>query len=189
MNYLIIVAHPNPNWFAHKISKTIEKTLQKNPDNFVDILDLYNTPLKQDFLVLDESNKCINEPSRELIQQKIARADELIFAFPVWRIDAPAILKNFFDQNMTAWFAYKYIDGKLHKFLTGKRARLFITTWAPKFWYYLGIFLPLYLIWAFGRLWYCWIKLQWITAFNWMAPSPSEEQRTKWLSTIEKIYS
>ncbi len=189
MNYLIVVAHPNQNWFVHRIAKTIQQTLQKNPDNSIEILDLYRSPLRQNFLELDENNRFVDEPSREAIQQKISRAHEIIFAFPVWWIDAPAILKNFFDQNITAGFAYKYIDGKLNKFLTEKKARLFITTWAPKFIYYMGIFLPLYLSWAFGRLWYCGIKLQWITAFNKMAPSPSEEQRQEWLSTVEKIYS
>jgi NAD(P)H dehydrogenase (quinone) len=33
------------------------------------------------------------------IQAKITWADELIFIFPIWWGDAPAIVKNFIDCN------------------------------------------------------------------------------------------
>jgi putative NADPH-quinone reductase len=47
-------------------------------------------------------NRPIEDPLREHFQQKIAWADRLVFFFPLWWMDAPAILKNFLDMNLTS---------------------------------------------------------------------------------------
>jgi NAD(P)H dehydrogenase (quinone) len=53
--------------------------------------------------------KVLNEdPNRKLFQEKIKNSDELIFVFPIWWGNMPAIMKNFFDTNFEAGFAYKF---------------------------------------------------------------------------------
>jgi putative NADPH-quinone reductase len=49
-----------------------------------------------------------SDPVREAFQAKIRAADELVFVFPVWHVNVPAILKNFFDNVFTGGFAYQY---------------------------------------------------------------------------------
>ncbi|MBP7885490.1 NAD(P)H-dependent oxidoreductase [Patescibacteria group bacterium] len=65
-------------------------------------MDLYESAWKQDYLLLDERRKPLPDPYREQIQDKISRANEIVFCFPLRWFDAPAILKNRFDTNMTS---------------------------------------------------------------------------------------
>jgi len=61
-------------------------------------------------------------------QLRLARADLVIFQFPVWWYSVPAILKGWFDRVLTNGFAYDddnlFDDG----FLRGKRALISMTT-------------------------------------------------------------
>ncbi|KAK2165717.1 hypothetical protein LSH36_46g07042 [Paralvinella palmiformis] len=65
-------------------------------------------------------------------QDKIRRADLIIFQFPLYWMGLPAILKGWFDRTFTEPFAFTdkefYDNGKLK----GKRAMFSITTGAPK---------------------------------------------------------
>jgi putative NADPH-quinone reductase len=107
MKKLIIVAHPNPNGFAHHIAKTFaESSIKKGHE--VETINLYDAEWKQDYLMLDHTNKPSEDPKKEKIQSRITRADELVFTFPLRRFDCPAILKNFLDVNFSSGFAYKY---------------------------------------------------------------------------------
>ena len=48
-------------------------------------------------------------PEQIAIQEKITTADELVFVFPIWWVNMPAILKNFFDTILTGGFAFQYV--------------------------------------------------------------------------------
>lgn len=112
MKKLIICAHPNPEGFSHKIAhRFIEKSEESGHECF--LMELYSPEWKQDYLMLDEKNKPVSDPKREAIQAKISWADELVFIFPLWRFDAPAIMKNWFDTNMTSKFAFIYRKNRL----------------------------------------------------------------------------
>jgi NAD(P)H dehydrogenase (quinone) len=107
MNKLIIVAHPNPKGFAHRIAQTYQQTsIEAGHD--VKLINLYDPEWKQDYLMLDESNKPILDPKQEQIQSLITRANELVFCFPLRRFDSPAIMKNFLDVNFSSGFAFRY---------------------------------------------------------------------------------
>jgi len=45
---------------------------------------------------------------KDKLQKKMSKADEYIFIFPVWWGGMPAILKNFFDTNLSSGFAFEY---------------------------------------------------------------------------------
>lgn len=55
-------------------------------------------------------------------------ADELVFVFPIWWGDAPAILKNFIDCNFHSGFAFRYENGRPIGLLKGKSARIIATS-------------------------------------------------------------
>jgi putative NADPH-quinone reductase len=61
-------------------------------------------------------------------QHRLARADLVIFQFPIWWYSVPAMLKGWFDRVLTHGFAYDdenlFEDG----FLRGKRALVSLTT-------------------------------------------------------------
>ncbi|MEI6673515.1 MAG: NAD(P)H-dependent oxidoreductase [bacterium] len=75
----------------------------------IEIINLYTTPLRQDFLTYEDKKEQPKDPITTKIQEKILWADELVFIFPIWRGDAPAIMKNFLDCNFSAGFAFKYV--------------------------------------------------------------------------------
>jgi putative NADPH-quinone reductase len=56
----------------------------------------------QSYLRLDDHNKPIVDSKISWMQEQITWADELVFVYPIWRYDAPAVLKNWFDVNMSA---------------------------------------------------------------------------------------
>lgn len=118
MKKLIITAHPNPEGFTHKIARRFIAAAQKAGHECF-LMNLYDAERTQDYLMLDHMNKAIPDNKRELIQQKITRADEIVFIFPLWNFDAPAILKNWVDVNFSSGFAYRYKPGSLlpHRFL------------------------------------------------------------------------
>lgn len=99
MKRLIIFSHPSKNSFNFSITKKIIEISQKNNIE-IDFLDLYEKP--QNFLRYENQKNIDFEPQRENIQKRISEADELIFVYPIWWNDVPAILKNFFDQNFSS---------------------------------------------------------------------------------------
>lgn len=178
MNKLIITAQPSSEWFTHKIAEELKELSIKKLDT-VEILDLYKTDLQQDFLGKKECNLKIIKK----IQEKIIWADELVFIFPIWWGDMPAIMKNFWDINFTSWFAFKYEKDKAIWLLKWKTARIIATSWAPSFFY--KILLHIQLLWNMNRIWFCWIKQKSFTVF-WNIDR-SKTDKYKYLSEIEKL--
>lgn len=77
-----------------------------------------------------ENGTFVKETPEE--QVKISWADYLIFQFPLWWTEPPAILKGWFDRVFAKEFAYD--NGATYKkgLLQGKKALLSFTTvgWA-----------------------------------------------------------
>lgn len=67
-------------------------------------------------------------------QAKLARADAVIFQFPLWWFGVPAMLKGWFDRVLSNGFAYGLMlpSGRTRRYgegnLAGKRALLSVTT-------------------------------------------------------------
>ncbi len=77
-------------------------------------------------------------------QRDIAWADHLVFFYPLWDGDMPALLKAFFEQTFRPGFAMEY-GGAMRfpkKLFVGKSARVVITMGMPAFIYrtYFGSF-------------------------------------------------
>jgi putative NADPH-quinone reductase len=74
---------------------------------------------------------------QKMIQQLLLESDHYVFIFPVWWASMPAILKNFFDVNFSAGFAFEFVSGKAmpKKLLAGKTAELIYHSDAPAFLY------------------------------------------------------
>lgn len=83
-NILIITAHPSSLGFTHKIADAY-KMGSEEVGNTVEILDLYKTDLKQDFLKFENPRDMANPDSvREIMHKKITEANELVFVHPMW---------------------------------------------------------------------------------------------------------
>lgn len=186
MNTLIITAHPSKTSFTRAIAETYRENSELEGRQ-VEILDLYATEFKQDFLRFDKLSDIGKDKVTQAMQEKISWAEELVFVFPVWWADAPAILKNWIDCNFTTGFAYKYIDGKPTGLLSGKTARVFATSGAPGFVY--GLFpMNYHILWGAMRLKFCGIKTTSIKVFGKMQARSEEESKEMLAKEMKKIF-
>ncbi|WP_321311348.1 NAD(P)H-dependent oxidoreductase [Halarcobacter sp.] len=128
-NILLILAHPNEESLNHYIASLIKDEMSKK--NYVEYIDLYKSDYQQGFYKLENENT----KERIYFQDKITKADEIIFVFPYWWGSIPAILKNWLDWNFSTNFAYSYENSKPKGLLKNKKVTVFTTTGAPKFYY------------------------------------------------------
>ncbi len=166
MKTLIVTAHPSSQGFTHAIAGVIKEEREKKSGE-VEILDLYKTEHKQDFLRFENIKELPKDPVRDAIQAKISGSDEIIFIHPVWWISMPAIMKNFLDQNLTSHFAYQYINGKRHGLLRGKTTRVYVTCDMP-LWLYALLGFPFVPTWVVGVLIYCGLEVKNFSIFRMM---------------------
>ncbi len=109
MHSLIITAHPSSHGFTHAIAAKYRETKEKK-GHTVELLDLYTTDLAIGFFHYEEkADMKQSDPIRDTLQAKIKAADELVLVFPIWWVNVPAIMKNFFDTVLTSGFAYQYV--------------------------------------------------------------------------------
>lgn len=146
MHVLIVHAHPEPQSFNGALTLVAVETLQA-AGHGVEVSDLYRMRFKavadaEDFmgarrnpdrfdLAAEQTQACADGTLSADIraeQDKVARADLIIFQFPVWWFGMPAILKGWADRVFARGFAYiagrKYDTG----FFKGKLAMVSVTT-------------------------------------------------------------
>jgi putative NADPH-quinone reductase len=69
-------------------------------------------------------------------QDAILWADHIVFLYPLWLGDMPALLKAFLEQALRPGIALQYADSPTpKKLLKGKSARLVVTMGMPAFFY------------------------------------------------------
>ena len=150
MRCLVVTAHPSSKGFTHQIAQTYAQAARAAGKE-TDVLDLYAPENRQDFLRFQDQREFAPDDNRARFQDLIRAADEIVIVHPLWWGSAPAILKNFFDQNFTAGFAFRFKPAPFGLsapvgLLTGRTAKLYVTCDAPGFFYAL-------LGWPFFRWW------------------------------------
>lgn len=129
MNVLIVFAHPSETSYNAALrNAAVEALLERNVN--VKVSDLYKmnfNPVASLKDVAVPKNACDVSEELRIEREKVAKADYIIFQFPMWWTSAPAILKGWFDRVFAAGFAYGpgiYNHGNLK----GKKAMLSFTT-------------------------------------------------------------
>lgn len=124
MNHLVILAHPNPSSFCHALCQTAAEALSQS--GRVQIRDLYQLEFDP-VLTLSELKGKTDLPELEAERELVRWADHLLFVFPVWWYDRPAILKGWVDRVLSYGFAYRVEKGRGVGLLTGKTATVVAT--------------------------------------------------------------
>ena len=132
---LIIVANPKEGSLSFVIAQRYKnKAIQKGER--VEMLDLYRDEHQQPFFDYeDDPYEREATPAMLYYQEKITKADEIVFVFPYWWGSMPAILKNFFDWNFSMGFAAVFENGRPKGLLTDKSVKVFVTTGTPSWLY------------------------------------------------------
>ncbi|AUI71909.1 NAD(P)H-dependent oxidoreductase [Companilactobacillus alimentarius] len=104
----IIYAHPNASSFNHEILNRLSNHLSRNDEEY-QIIDLYEDgfdPVLSAKDLATYSQGKTHDPLVKKYQRQILNSSELIFIFPIWWHNMPAMLKGFFDKVMLSGFAY-----------------------------------------------------------------------------------
>jgi NAD(P)H dehydrogenase (quinone) len=175
MKTLIITAQPSSKGFVHQIAKQYEGS-KKSMGEHVELIDLYSEEYTLPFLKFEDAKNIDKNSVRENLQEKIKNADELVFIFPLWWGDMPAILKNFIDQTFTTGFAFEYKNKKPTGLLTKKTAKIVVTFDAPKFFYFFTGF-PLKNIFTKKILKFCGIKTLNFKTYGSISSASSDQKK------------
>lgn len=128
MKVLIVFTHPNPNSFNHALLENITAGLEESGHE-VRIKDLYqedfNPILSADDLAVLHTGKIPENIAKE--QEQLLWADGLVFIYPLWWFDRPAMLKGWFDIVLTNGLAFEYSSEGVKGLLKHKKALVIIT--------------------------------------------------------------
>ncbi|MBB6716399.1 NAD(P)H-dependent oxidoreductase [Clostridium gasigenes] len=137
MKTTIILAHPWHGSFNKAIMDTTVEQFKKMKKEY-QIIDLnkenFDPVLREEELSL-YSKGGFKDDLVKKYQMMLKDSDELVFIFPIWWFDLPAILKGFIDKVMLK--NYAYIEGKygLKGLLTNIKVTTVITTSEVPTWY------------------------------------------------------
>lgn len=187
MNTLIVKAHPASYGFTHKIAETYKETKEKT-GGVVEVIDLYDKDLQQPFLCFEDiKTDCGPTDTKTFMQEKIMWADELVFVSPVWQMGVPATMKNYFDVNFTAGFAFKYTQDGLVQLLKDKKVRFFLTADGPAWLYW--VYCPILKYLTLGGFLhsYSGAKISSITAFTRLFKKRNDPDREKMLNKVRSL--
>ncbi|WP_342501343.1 NAD(P)H-dependent oxidoreductase [Bacillus sp. FSL W7-1582] len=128
----IVYAHPWDGSYNHAILTSITEKLETKREPF-QVIDLYKDGFNPVFTAEELKHFHKGETPYSLVkdyQEKLKQSTELIFIFPVWWWDLPAILKGFIDKVMLSGFAFieDQNTGTLQGLLTNIKKTTVIST-------------------------------------------------------------
>ncbi len=123
MNLLIVYAHPSQDSFTFNIFTELKRGLTDSGHS-LEISDLYSMNFLSNMSEIEYQREGLKQTDRavplEILeeQEKLNNADGVIFLYPVWWSDCPAIMKGWFDRVYTLNYAYGYdntLDSRMKK--------------------------------------------------------------------------
>ncbi|EKS6735861.1 NAD(P)H-dependent oxidoreductase [Enterobacter asburiae] len=112
-NVLIVTAHPVDTSLSHSLAARIAGRLREKGTQ-VEIADLhaegFNPAMSRGDLDLYHGDQGALPGDILREQQRVERADMLVFVFPIYWWSVPALLKGWFDRVLTLNWAYKVAD-------------------------------------------------------------------------------
>ncbi|MED4561665.1 NAD(P)H-dependent oxidoreductase [Bacillus altitudinis] len=128
----IVYAHPWDGSYNHAILTSITEKLETKKEPF-QVIDLYKDGFNPVFTAEELKHFHKGETPYSLVkdyQEKLKQSTELVFIFPVWWWDLPAILKGFIDKVMLSGFAFieDQNTGTLQGLLTNIKKTTVIST-------------------------------------------------------------
>ncbi len=184
-NIVIINGHPDKNSFCTSLAEQYKKGADLSADcKLINLIDLNFSPV----LEYGYRTRTDLEPDLQNMWDLISKANHLVFIYQNWWGTYPALLKGFIDRVFLPGFAFEYQNKSPFpkKLLTGKTARLIVTTDTPNWYYSLIYKKPGHNSMRKSILGFCGIKPVRISTIGPIKNS-SKTQRIKWLDKVEKL--
>lgn len=133
----VVFAHPWHGSFNKAILDEVIKTIEQSGKEYT-LLDLYKdqfNPVYNEEELAQFSKGVAVDPLVKKYQESLKQSEAIIFIFPVWWYDMPAIMKGFVDKVFLKEFAYRSGKTGLIGLLTNiKKSTVITTSDGPK-WY------------------------------------------------------
>ena len=119
MHVYILFAHPSQKSYSKLVLDSFIQGLTEAGHSY-EIGDLYSMGFLSDMTEEQYQREVGMDPAApvpadvKLEQDKIKRADALVFIYPLWWSDCPAKLKGWFDRVLTYGYAYLYDEKDQH---------------------------------------------------------------------------
>lgn len=193
MRTVIVFNHPYEGSYCNAILKSVMNGLHK-ADQDVDLIHLDND--RFDPVMTKEDLKAFldRKPVDPVVlnyTERLARADHLIFIFPIWWEMMPALTKGFIDRVIFPGVAFEFKEKGhgMNPLLKNLKGVTVITTMnTPRLLYrlrYGNAVKKALLTGTFFKLGYR--NLKWINLS--MVKSASDKKRRKWLNDIEAQFA
>ncbi|HHJ18974.1 MAG TPA: flavodoxin family protein [Gammaproteobacteria bacterium] len=129
MKVLVVIAHPHQDSFNYAILDRLKLGLQR-AGHSVDVQDLYASGFDpvlrgEELAALQQGHLSADVDSE---QSRIKAAEGLIFIYPLWWFDRPAMLKGWCDRVLTQGFAFQYDDLGVTGLLPCRKAMVIVTS-------------------------------------------------------------
>lgn len=152
MKYLLINAHPQDKSYNQALTQFLSEWLIKEWHSVKHI----NTA----DISLPYYDSSIKRTQNSEFQDLIDWCDHLVFIFPIWNMDCPASMKNFFDSQFCKWFSYKNSKWKQIWLLWWKISSIIATCGWPRY-VWLLIQILGYFIRGKWRIEFAWMEYHW----------------------------
>ena len=110
MRVLVVLAHPLEESFAASVSRTVVSALEAGGHQ-VDLLDLYAENFDPRLTKAERASYMTEAYDLSAVAAytgRLKEAEALIFVFPQWWFNLPAILKGFIDRVFAPGVAFDY---------------------------------------------------------------------------------
>lgn len=188
MKHLIIYTHLNPNSFTKAITDEVQ-IVMKNRGNEVKVIDLYGDKFNPVLEFPDIEHMFMGKEATADVkkyQALVSWADNLIFVYPLWWAQMPAMLKGFIDRVFSNGYAFAYTQSGAEGLLKGKTAHLFINTGnTDEYLETVGIHAAVKKVNEVGVLGFCGIDAK--TTFFGNIAMGTDEERKGYLASIKEI--
>lgn len=186
-NILVVLGHPSNQSLNHALAEAYAEGA-RSAGHQVKMLKLgdlnFDPILREGFRRVQEL-----EPDLQEAQALIRWADHLVFVYPSWWGNLPALLKGFLDRTFLPGFAFKYKGSDSpwwDRLLNGKSGRIILTMDSPRFYNWLAYGDANIKAMKNATLHYCGVKPVKTTIFD-KVRFANAEKREKWLAVCRKL--
>lgn len=140
MHAAVVLAHPNPDSYAHELARRAVQGLS-SAGHDVTLLDLaaigFRAAMSPDERAAYHTDEPIQDPMIEEHARLITAVDAVVFVYPTWWAGLPALLKGWLDRVLVPGVGFRFDDksGKVRPGLTNVRHIVGITTYGSPRWY------------------------------------------------------
>lgn len=130
MNTTIVISNPDKNSFNKNIMDNVIKGIEKCGKNY-SIIDLYEDKFNPVMTAEEVKLYTKGESDDKLVkkyQNILKESDEIVFIFPIWWNNVPAMLKGFFDKVFIKEFAFEEENNRPKGKLNHIKKGMIITT-------------------------------------------------------------